>query len=301
MYRILDIISLSADYLKARRVPQPRLNAELLLSDVLGKSRIELYVEYDKPVAEPQLSALRKLLKARGTHKPIQYILGKTEFFSLPFLIAEGVFVPRPETEILVQEVVNHIKSISAEEVVVFDVGTGCGCIAVSVAHSFQKCRVYASDISPEAVSLTKRNAEKNGVAERIVVLRGDLFEPFNNSGAPKADVIVSNPPYIPEEGWESLPAEVRFFEPRVSLLGGKGGLDFLRRIINSAEFFLKPGGKVFLEIGEGQRDPVMAFFSSRQKYVDITTRQDYNRIERVICARLCQAEENIVGGHSPG
>jgi release factor glutamine methyltransferase len=293
MHRIIDIISLSAEYLKAHGVAQPRLNAELLLADVLDKSRIELYLDYDKPLTERELSVLRNLLKARATRKPIQYILGKTEFFSLPFLISESVFIPRPETEILVQEVVNSLKGVSGEEeIVVFDVGTGCGCIAVSVAHSIENCRVYASDISSEAVSLARRNAEKNGVAERVILLQGDVFEPFLECGAPKADVMVSNPPYVAEEDWDSLPEEVRCFEPRDSLVAGRGGLDLLRKLTSSAELFLKPGGSIFLEIGEGQKDAVVRSFEAREKFMDIRTRQDYNRIERVVSATLSPAEE---------
>lgn len=274
-------------------MPHARLNAELLLSDVLGKTRIELYLEYDKPLVERELRTLRKLLKARGAHKPLQYLLGRTEFFSLPFLIAEGVFIPRPETEILAREVINYLGTFpGTREVVVFDVGTGCGCIAVSIAHSVDKCTVYASDISPEAISLATRNAEKNRVAERVIALQGDMFEPFIACGAPKADVIVSNPPYIAEDDWDSLPDEVKCYEPPTSLIAGKEGLDFLRGIIGSAEPFLKPAGGVFLEIGEGQRDAVVHLFDAEQKYVDIRTRCDYNGIERVVTANLRHADK---------
>ena len=295
MHRIIDIISLSANYLKDHGVPNPRLNAELLLSEVLGKSRIELYLQYDRPLVEKELRALRKFLRGRASHKPLQYVLGRTEFFSLPFLVTEGVFIPRPETEILVEEVVTYLQSSSGGgEVVVFDVGTGCGCIAVSIAHAVGNCRVYASDISPRAVSLARRNAKENGVAEKVILLEGDMFEPFVAGGAPKADVIVSNPPYIAEEDWDSLPDEVRCFEPRESLLAGKGGLDFLEKIIGSAELFLKPGGRVFVEIGEGQREATVRLFLAREKYVDIKTRQDYNRIKRVVSARLSHSDEGI-------
>jgi len=297
MHRIIDIISLSAKYLNDHSVPHARLNAELLLSDVLGKSRLQLYLEYDKPLVERELSALRTLLKARAARKPIQYVLGKTEFFSLPFLIAEGVFIPRPETEILVQEVVNDLRSLSrAEDIVLFDLGTGCGCIAVSVAHNVQKCTVYASDVSQDALTLARRNAEINGVTERIIFLRGDMFEPYLACEGPKADIIVSNPPYISEEDWDSLPDEVRCYEPRTSLVAGEGGFDFHRRIIGSAEFFLKPGGSVFLEIGEGQKDAVLRLFNARQKYVDIRSRQDYNGAERVVSASLSLADERVIG-----
>jgi len=292
MRRIIDIISLSTDYLKAKGIVQPRLNAELLLSEVLGKSRIEIYLEYDRPLAEKELSSLRELLRARAAHKPLQYVLGKTEFFSLPFLLTEGVFIPRPETEILVEEVINRVEGASPEdEIIICDVGTGCGCIAISVAHNVQNCRVYASDISPEAIAVAKGNAEKNGVADRVVLLQGDMFEPFNQCGAPRADVIVSNPPYIAEEDWDSLPDEVKRFEPRECLLAGKGGLDFLRRLIGCAEPSLKPGGSIFLEIGEAQRDAVIALLEARNKYVDIVTRKDYNGRDRIVFAKLSNAK----------
>lgn len=298
MHRIIDILSLSTDFLQRYGVPHARLNAELLLSDVLGTSRIQLYLQHDKPLVEQELTALRKLLKARAAHKPIQYLLGRTEFFSLPFLVTEGVFIPRPETEILVEEVVRHLQSlVGLEDIVVFDIGTGCGCIAISLAHSIERCCVHASDISPDAVSLAKSNALKSGVADRVIVLQGDLFEPYRGNSSPKADVIVSNPPYIAEDDWDSLPDEVKCYEPRNSLVAGKGGLDFIRRIVNSADSFLKPGGRLFLEIGEGQTDAVVSLFRAQKNYMDIQTRQDYNGTERVVSASFSLADKNIIAG----
>jgi len=296
MQRIIDILALSADYLKAKGIPQPRRNAELLLCDVLGKSRLELYLEHDRPVTEEQLSALRELMRARAAHKPLQYVLGKTEFFSLPFQIPEGVFIPRPETELLVEEVIRHIRSLpESQEIIVYDVGTGSGCIAVSVASNVPNCRVYASDISAKAIAVAKDNAERNGVGERVVLLHGDLFAPYIEHGAPKADVIASNPPYIAEEDWESLPEEVRRFEPRESLLAGRKGLDCLVRIIASATSSLRPGGKIFLEIGHGQKEAVMAFLQNAYKYIDMASRKDYNNIERVVIATFAASGEERV------
>jgi release factor glutamine methyltransferase len=288
MHRIIDILTLSADYLEAHGVQHPRLNAELILADVLGKSRLDLYLEYDKPLVESELSSLRKLLRQRADRKPLQYILGKTEFFSLPFTLTETVFIPRPETEILVEEVVAFLARLSSkEEITVLDVGTGCGCIAVSVAHSVANCRVYASDISPDAIAVARDNANRNGVGDRVAAFQGNLFGPFIEQAIPKADAIVSNPPYIPERDWTSLPDEVKRFEPRQALLGGDGGVDVLRRIIESAELLLKPGGGLFLEIGEGQKDPVVGFLTARQKYIDIGCRKDYNNMERVVYGTL--------------
>jgi release factor glutamine methyltransferase len=292
MHCVIDIISLSTKYLHEHGVPHPRLNAELLLAHVLGTSRIELYLRHDQPLAEYELTSLRKLLKARAAHKPLQYLLGKTEFFSLPFLVKQGVFIPRPETEILVEEVLHYTESLPPEKnILVFDVGTGCGCIAISLASTIKGCQLYASDISPEAASLAKLNAHKNGVAGSVIVLRGDLFEPYLQCGAIQADIIVSNPPYIAEENWDSLPEEVKHYEPPHSLLAGKGGLDFIRRIVDSAHAFLKPCGRLFLEIGEGQRETVVDLLTARQNYVDIKIRRDYNDTERVVSARRCLAE----------
>ncbi len=300
MHRVIDILSLSTKYLKSHGVPRARLTAELLLSEVLGKPRIELYLEHDKPVPERQLSSLRKLLKDRATRKPLQYVLGKTEFFSLPFLMSEGVFIPRPETEILVEEVVKSMRSSGAGDRIVYDIGTGCGCIAISVACSVEKCRVFASDLSSEAIALARRNAEKNGVAGRVTFLFGDLFEPFAACGAPKADVIVCNPPYIAEEDWDSLPDEVARFEPRESLLAGKGGLDFLRRIVGYAELFLRPGGSIFLGGGAGQRDAVVGLLEARERYVDIGSRRDYNGVERIVWAKLSLVERRLADEETP-
>ncbi len=293
MHRIVDIISLSATYLKNHGISHARLNAELLLGHVLGKSRIDLYLAHDRPVVEEELAALRKLLKDRATHKPVQYILGKTEFFSLPFAVTEGVFIPRPETEILVEDVIDFLRSsCEADQIVVYDVGTGSGCIAVSIAENIPNCHVYASDISPEALLLAERNAAKNGVADRLTVLRGDLFEPFGRAHTPKADVIVSNPPYIAEDDWDSLPDEVKGFEPRESLLSGSGGLEFLERFIRDAASFLKPQGRISVEIGESQADAVAALMKEQKNYVDIGIRKDYNGADRVVFARLSTSNE---------
>lgn len=291
MRRLIDILTLSADYLKTKGIPQSRRNAELLLCEVLGKSRLELYLEHDRVLVEEELNAMRELVRARATHKPLQYILGKTEFFSLPFQIPEGVFIPRPETELLVEEVIRHIRSLpESQEITVYDVGTGSGCIAVSVASQIPNCRVYASDIAAKAVAAARENAERNGVADRVVLLEGDLFAPYIEHETPNADVIASNPPYIAEEEWETLPEEVRCFEPRESLLAGKKGLDCLTRTIASATACLKPGGTIFLEIGQGQWEAVAAYLRGSQKYIDIATRKDYNNIERVVIAAFASS-----------
>jgi len=291
MRRLLDILKLAEDYLADGGVTRPRLEAEHLLAHVLGRSRLDLYLEFDRPLDEPELGRLRELLRRRRQRVPCQYLIGETEFYGLPLAVDERVLIPRPETEHLVEAALARLKGIETPGTpVVYDVGTGSGCIAIAIAHEEARCRVIASDASAAALEVARANAERNGVAKRIVFVEGALLEPFAQSAAETAgaetagaDVIVSNPPYVSRGEWDELPGEIRLHEPREALDGGPDGLAVIRELVAAAPAHLKPGGWLLVEVGYAQADDVKALMAHTGALDEITTVCDYGGIERVV------------------
>ncbi len=286
MLTLIDMLRRSEEYLRKHGVPEARRNAELLASHVLGKSRLDLYLEHERPLEKGEIDRLRDVLTARKARKPLQYIFGEAEFFGLSLDVDENVLIPRPETELLVEEALKSLGEMTGEKKIVYDIGTGSGCIAVSIAKNCEDCAVYASDVSAEALKTASGNAAKNGVSDRILFLLGPDLEAFRNSSAPKADVIVSNPPYVSESEMEGLEPEVRDYEPLQALNGGPDGLDVIRRIVEESPGMMRPGGELLLEVGMGQSGKVAAYISSRGRYGGAEIRRDYQGIERIVRAR---------------
>ncbi len=290
MQRIIDIIQLSEQYLRKHHIDKPRFNAEYLLAHVLKKTRLDLYLQYDKPLSRAELDPLRDLLRERKNHKPLQYILGEAEFFSLPFYVDENVMIPRPETEILVEKVLKYVnKFFENRRVTIYDIGTGSGCIAVSLAYNISDCKIYASDIADNILNVAARNAEKNNVESKIIFLKGSYFQPFIENNIEKADIIVSNPPYVSQKDWEMLPEEVKSFEPKVALDGGSDGLQHTRKIVQHAKDCLNRNGFIFLEIGVNQKQNVIELFKSSGGYNILDVLKDYNGIDRVIVGQKAE------------
>jgi release factor glutamine methyltransferase len=289
MRRLLEILKLAEDYLADGGVTRPRLEAEHLLAHVLGRSRLDLYLEFDRPLGEPELGSLRELLRRRRQRVPCQYLIGATEFYGLPLAVDERVLIPRPETEHVVEAALARLKTIETPEaLLVYDVGTGSGCLAVAIAHEEARCRVIASDASAAALEVARANAERNGVAERIVFVEGVLFEPFAQAGESEtgADAIVSNPPYVARGEWDALPDEIRLHEPREALDGGPDGLAVMRELVAAAPAHLKPGGWLLVEVGHAQADEVRALMAQTNALNEITIVRDYGGIERVVIGR---------------
>jgi release factor glutamine methyltransferase len=213
---------------------------------------------------------------------PVAYITGVREFMSLDFFVRPGVLIPRPETELLAETVIDFVKESGAPSVSILDLGTGSGCIAVSLAYYIGNCRVTAVDISEEALEVAQLNAEKNMVAGKIEFLRGDFFEPLRGS---KFDIIASNPPYIPSGDIAGLGADVRDFEPVAALDGGADGLDFHRKIIREAKNYLTKNGFLVLEAGRGQADAIARLMNDY--YHGIKVYGDIQGIPRVVAGRL--------------
>lgn len=252
-WTIRSLMEWTEQHFQQKGIESPRLETQLLLSHALGCKKTALYTRWDEPVDEERRGRFRELIKRRLDGSPIQHLIGYREFFLLDIEVSPDVLIPRPETELLVTEALNRIKGYAAPGVL--DIGTGSGCIAVSVAHRSPAARVTAIDISPKALDVAKRNARRHGVAERIRFFEGDLFAPL--SDADRFDLIVSNPPYVSASEFENLPRHVRDFEPRLALEAGPQGFDVHDRLIPAAGRFLEPGGWLLLEIGFAQEEGI--------------------------------------------
>jgi release factor glutamine methyltransferase len=277
---IMETIKMAAEYLEKRGVDSARLGAELLLAKVLACSRMDLYMRFDRTLDEGALSAYRDLLRKRAEHYPLQYLIGTVEFFSLSFAVREGVFIPRPETELIV-ELVEEVFA-GREEVRFLEFGVGSGVIAGSLASRHAGWRGFAFDKSMRAVCLAKENLEQLGVAERVSIFAADGFGAVGVGG--KFDLLVSNPPYIPTQLIGTLQEEVSVHEDHSSLDGGSDGLAWYPLLARSGSELLKPGGMIALEIGDGQGGDVSSILSSGG-YERVEVRRDYNRLERLIAA----------------
>ena len=252
-WTILDLIRWTDERFQREGLSPARLDAEVLLAASLGMSRIGLYTHYDQPLRKDELTRFKSLIQRRLHHEPVAYILGRREFWSLSFQVTRDVLIPRPETELLVEEAL-HLLSRSGPPTVpcrILEIGTGCGAVIVALAHEFPSARMVATDVSEKALRVAVQNAADNGVRDRIQFLQGDLFAPLRRE--PAFDLILTNPPYIPQDQVPGLPAEVRDFEPRIALDGGKGGLEFYRRALPEVDDYLSPGGWFLTEMGYDQ------------------------------------------------
>jgi release factor glutamine methyltransferase len=263
---------------------EPELDAELFLRHSLALDRTSLYGRLPEEMSTEQEQRYRDLLVRRITHEPTAYILGHKEFFGLDFLITPAALIPRPETETLVELAIAFVRRhIAGKDPVIADVGTGCGAIAVSIAHTLPGARVIAIDSSRDALALAKQNAERTKLRARTRFLHGDLLEPLHK----KVDLLLANLPYIPTEDWERLPPEIRDHEPRPSLDGGPDGLRFIERFLRQAPDHLQPRGAVFAEIGHQQEKSASGIAASAfpQAYVEVAP--DLAGIPRVLTVRL--------------
>jgi len=257
--------------------------AAWLLEAGLARTRLELHLNDRMAVAPDDRKRVRNLLARRAAREPLQHILGTQEFCGLEFLVDPSVLIPRPETELLVREVVRFARRMSAP--IIADLGTGSGCIAVAVAHALPGARLIATDVSSAALRVGLRNAERHGVEERVRFLEGDLLEPLARIGLyGQVSVLVSNPPYIPDSQLDGLQPEVRGYEPQVALSGGPDGLVIHRRLLQAAPMFLKPGGLLVLEVGRGQAPAVVYWASQYDVYRNIRIIEDDAGIQRVVC-----------------
>lgn len=280
----MELINWTKDYLEEKGFPSPRSDVEWLLSHVLDCSRVQLYADFEKPLTPEELAEFKAVLRQRLDHKPVQYITGETEFMGLPFEVDKSVLIPRPETEILVEHAVSWLRENPVKEPKVLDIGTGSGCIAVSVAALVQTALVWGMDISEAALTIASRNAKLNTVTSRIHFGMQDIL----NEAPPEApfDMILSNPPYISEDEADTIQKDVRDYEPVEALFTSHEGLQFFERYASSAREWVQPEGVFMAEIGgTHQSQQILQLFQDHQ-WQDIQLIKDYNGHDRVLIAK---------------
>ncbi|MDQ6938751.1 MAG: peptide chain release factor N(5)-glutamine methyltransferase [Verrucomicrobiota bacterium] len=275
---VLEVLQSTTGYFKQRGIESPRLNAEHLLAHMLKRKRIELYLEFERPLVETELAPLRELVRRRGQGEPLQHLLGTVEFAGRVFVCDKRALVPRPETEEFVELLLQS--QIPNPQSRILDVGTGSGVIALSLAAVLPEADVHAIDLSEEALSLARENAARLGLTERVRFIRSDLFEQV----AERFDLIVANLPYVPETDRATSSREV-LRDPRGALFGGEVGDEIIRKLIEAAPAHLQPGGLLALEIGINQAEGLSAFLVERG-YHDISARQDFAGVTRFLLAK---------------
>lgn len=251
---VLDLLNRSAGYLSAKGSKSPRLDAEVLLADVLGCSRIQLYVGFDKRLEECELEAYRSAVIRRGRREPVAYITGRKEFMGREFAVSPEVLVPRPDTELLAEKGIEAARKRPASSVL--DLCCGSGVVGITIAIEVPDARVLLADLSAGALAKAAMNVVSMNVTNASTA-QGDLFRAVPEHMRRSLDVIVSNPPYIRTDAIDSLEAEIAAHEPRLALDGGEDGLDFYRRIASEARIWLKAEGSILLEVGHGQAEAV--------------------------------------------
>jgi len=277
VWTIGSILKWTGQYFAEKGVESPRLDAEVLLSHVLGKERIYLYVHFDEPLQAEELAQYKDMIKKRVARMPVAYIIGYKEFMGLEFAVSPAVLIPRPDTEILVEAVIERLKE--KESVNFVDIGTGSGAIVLSLLANLPQAVGSTVDISETAIVVAKGNAEKFGVSDRVRFFHGDVYSPVKDQ---LFDAIISNPPYIPDADIEGLQPEVKC-EPHGALAGGADGLDFYRKLVREGVSLLKPGGFMAFEVGIHQASAVAKLAEEFSELGKVDIIKDYGGIERVV------------------
>ena len=284
IWTIIELINETTGYFKKKGIESARLEAELLLANCLGIERIQLYIAFERPVSEEQLSRFRETVRRRAAGEPAAYLTGYREFWSLKIRVQKGVLIPRPETELLVEEALKLLKPRD-QEMAIIELGTGSGAISVALAKEIKNSVIYASDISASALAVARSNIEEHGLQERIRLVCGDGLAPFRQRAL--FDLIISNPPYICRREIGALAPEIKEHEPLQALDGGDDGLAFYRQWIPQMFSLLRSGGCVIFEIGAEQAAAVSQLFRGTEEFADITIKKDYAGHCRAVIARL--------------
>ncbi len=285
---VRELIRVTSEYFAGKAIDSAKLNTERLLADVLGLSRIELFMQFDRPVLGTELDRFRVVVRRRAAGEPLQQILGETEFYSRIFKVEPGVFIPRPETERLV-EVCTELLTPGDQALltpVAVEIGCGTGIIGCSLAAELPRLAVHATDINPLAVDLAGRNAHLLGVEARVHLYQGSRFDPLPKHLQGQVDLLVSNPPYIRHDDIEGLPEDVKGHDPHTALDGGPDGLVFYRALAASMGNWLRPGGHIAVEIGDDQGEDVGAILAASGG-LEVRVIQDYTERDRVVTARI--------------
>lgn len=285
-WRVVDLLKTTADYFVSKHVDEPRISSEMLLGHVLSRSRLQLYLHHDRPVSREELDRFRTLCRERLEGRPVQYITGEQFFYGWQFFVDERVLIPRPETELLVEHALESLgRAVRGGDatVTLLDIGTGSGCIAITLAKLSPSLKVVAVDSSPDALVVARMNAERHGVASQITFIQADLFEPYFSAKLPFAPyaLIISNPPYIPLAEWETLQREVRQFEPEKALTTPQG-TECYRAIAALAPSLLVAGGMLMFEL-HADGAAVVSELMAGQGFTEINVLKDYSAHDRIL------------------
>jgi len=284
-WTVKELLKVTADYLQGKGVESPRLSSELLLAHLLQVDRIRLYLDHEKPLQDDEIAAYRILVRRRANREPLQHITGVQEFWSEEFSVGPEVLIPRPESELLVEQTIEIMRADRPDggSPLLLDLGTGSGALIISLGKAIPEARLCASDISEKALTIACGNARKLG-REKIAFACGDLFGPFK-AGAPPFDLIVTNPPYVATEVLDTLMPEIGF-EPRIALDGGRDGMRYIERIIVEAPEFTKPGGWLLVEMDPAQIQTALEMIARTGRYTQAKAVKDYSRRLRVVVAQ---------------
>jgi release factor glutamine methyltransferase len=280
MLTVLDVINKSTEYLNQKGIESARMNAELLLADILKCKRLELYLMYDRPLTENELNEYRDYLKRRSTFEPLQYILGVVEFYGLEFYVSPAVLIPRPETEILVENIINSINE--SQELNILDIGSGSGNISIALAANLEKANVTGIEISKAAIEVANKNLNKYKLNNRVKFVNDDIFK-TDDKKLPGFDIIVSNPPYVSEMDFMKVQKEIKDYEPGIAVTDFGDGFKFYNKIISLASTILNTNGKLFFEIALGQSERIQKTMQEHN-FVEVKIIKDYQKIDRIIC-----------------
>jgi len=287
-WTIRRLLEWTTPFFARKAVDAPRLSAELLLAHVLGVPRIRLYTDYERVVEQRQLSAFRELVQRAAEHEPIAYLTGKAHFFNLEIEVNRDVLIPRPDSETLVENVLQLARNDPAmHSPRILELCTGSGCIAAAIAAHLKSASIIATDISAAAIALAQRNIQRLGLQERVSLAQGDLYDALSGCvDARPFDLIVANPPYIPTAQIARLDRNVRDYEPLAALDGGPDGLTLHRRIVEGAAQRLRPGGRIYLEIAFDQGEPAARILQGNPQWDDVRILRDSAGHQRVLTSR---------------
>jgi release factor glutamine methyltransferase len=280
VWTVQRLLKWTEEYLEKRGISSPRWEAEQLLAHLIDANRLDLYLDPHRPLLPQELTTFKDLMKRRTQGEPLQYITGRQGFWKHEFRVEPGILIPRSDSEVLVQATLEGLKKIEYPRIL--DVGTGTGCLIISILADLPKARGVATDIGTQALRLARGNATRIKVQDRLSFVLGDLLTPFKEEAF---HAIISNPPYVAEEEWDSLPKEVRDKEPPQALKGGKEGLFYLGRLIAQGWRHLLPGGFLIMEIGWQQMDKVTDLFKGKP-YTGIEFFSDLGGRDRMVLGR---------------
>ena len=286
-WTIIKLLEWTTSYFKSHDIDSPRSTAEILLAHVLKLKRIDLYLQYDKPLSIDELSKFKVLIKRRIEREPVAYIVGVKEFWSMDFVVTKDVLIPRPETECLVEAALallpqGNDSDSNQSPKSILELGTGSGAVILAIASMRPKPVYFASDRSVKAIRLARQNSKRHGLDTAVNFFCGDWFTPLNRQKK-RFDMIISNPPYIPTQVIGRLMPEIYKYEPISALDGDKNGLFCLRHIINTAHGYLNPEGSLLLEIGHDQKNDVQSLIDQCGSYEQVVFTKDYGGYDRVV------------------